>query len=72
VVRTVFVDYNRIGSSTCFRVPLSRRERDGLQVGDVVALTGDPDLPQQQATVMELTPEGYVVLELIATSTAAG
>jgi hypothetical protein len=71
-VRTVFVDYNRIGSSTSFRVPLSRAERDGLQVGDTVTLTGDPEMAGREASVKELTPDGYAMLELIATSTAAG
>lgn len=73
-MRTVFVDYNRIGSSTCFRVPLSRLERQGLQVGYVVVLTGDPDMREQQAKVKELTPDGYAVLELVASSrrTATG
>lgn len=70
-VKTVFVDYNRIGSSSSFRVPLSLQEQEGLQVGDVVALTGDPDLPDQQAKVKELTPDGYAVLELVATSRRA-
>lgn len=70
-MRTVFVDYNRVGSSTRFRVPLSRVERDGLQVGDTVALTGDPDMPEQHATVKELAPDGYAVLELVASSRRA-
>jgi hypothetical protein len=63
----VFVDYNRIGSSTSFRVPLSRAERAGLQVGDTVALTGDPELGRH-AKVKERTPDGYAVLEVVATS----
>jgi hypothetical protein len=67
----MFVDYNRIGSSTSFRVPLSRVERDGLQEGEIVALTGDPDMPEEQAKVTELTPDGYAVLELVESSRRA-
>ncbi|MGH8974611.1 MAG: hypothetical protein ACRD0C_15600 [Acidimicrobiia bacterium] len=72
VARAVFVDWNRIGSSASFRVPLSRQEGEGLQVGDVVALRGDPDMPDPQATVKELSPDGYAVLELVAASGRAG
>jgi hypothetical protein len=67
----VFVDYNRIGSSTSFRVPLSRAERTGLRVDDVVSLIGDPDMPEQHARVIELTADGYGVLELVTASRRA-
>jgi hypothetical protein len=70
-MRTVFVDYNRIGSSTSFRVPLSLAEREGLQVGEVVLLTGDPDMPERHAKILELTPDGYGLLELVAASRRA-
>jgi hypothetical protein len=69
--RMVFVDYNRIGSSISFRVRLSRDEREGLQVGDSVALIGDPDMSDRQAKVKELTPDGYAVLELMQSSRRA-
>lgn len=67
-MRTVFVGYNRIGSSTSFRVPLCRQEREGLQVGDTVALTGDREMPTRQAKVEELTSDGYAVRELVQNS----
>jgi hypothetical protein len=70
-MRTVFVDYNRIGSSISFRVPLSRQERDGVQVGDTITLTGDPDMPDQRAAVVELTSDGYAVLQLVPSSRRA-
>jgi hypothetical protein len=46
-------------------VPLARQERQGLQVGDVVTLTGDPDMPDHLAKVKELTADGNAVLELV-------
>lgn len=56
-VRTVFVDYN----------PLETGERNPERGrgADIVALTGDPDMPEQQAKLKELTPDGYAVLELV-------
>jgi hypothetical protein len=34
-------------------------------VCDLVLDPGDPDMPNRQATVKELTPDGYAVLELV-------
>ena len=53
-LRTIMIDYNRIGRATTFRTALLSDERDGIEVGTHVLIVGD-DVPEREAVVIELS-----------------
>ncbi|MEJ7764833.1 MAG: hypothetical protein WKF86_05010 [Acidimicrobiales bacterium] len=60
MMRTVFVDYNRVGHATRFRTQLFRSEREGLLPDDEVLVTGDA-VPDRVAHVIEVDDTGAVL-----------
>lgn len=66
-MRTVFVDYNRVGHAEAFTVSLLRRERDGLTEGEIVEVHGD-DVEPRRARVERI--DGARVTLRLAVSTA--
>jgi hypothetical protein len=55
-LRTIVIDYNRIGRAKSFRTALLSDERDGLSVGTHVLIVGD-DVPDREAVVTDLTED---------------
>lgn len=53
-LRTIMIDYNRIGRAHSFRTALLADEREGLEVGTHVLIVGD-DVPDREAVVTDLT-----------------
>lgn len=60
IMRTVFVDYNRVGRATRFRTQLFRSEREGLRPDEEVLVTGDA-VPDRVARVIEVDETGAVL-----------
>ena len=53
--KKLFVDYTRIGYATRFRTSVFKADRDGLEPGTTVIVTGD-SVPDRRARVVEVTP----------------
>lgn len=60
MMRTVLVDYNRVGHATRFRTQLFRSEREGLLPGEQVLVTGDA-VPDRVARVIEVDDTGALL-----------
>lgn len=68
-MRTLFVDYNRVGHAEVFTVPLLRGEREGLTEGQIVEVGGG-DVEPRQARV-ERVHGASVTLRLTVRTTGA-
>ena len=53
-LRTIMIDYNRIGRATSFRTVLLSDEREGIEIGTHVLIVGD-DVPEREAVVTDLS-----------------
>lgn len=63
-MRTIAVDYSRIGYADSFTTPLLTAERHGLEVGTVVEITGDA-VPPRRARVEDLLDDGRVCFKFL-------
>jgi hypothetical protein len=59
-MRTIVIDYNRIGRAKTFHTTLFSDEREGIAVGTHVLVAGD-DVPEREAIVTGLTDGGREV-----------
>lgn len=56
-MRTIVVDYNRIGLSSKFWVALFAEERNTMSIGERLVVVGD-DVPERQAILTALSEDG--------------
>ena len=53
-MRTILIDYNRIGHAKTIRTALLSDERGGMSIGMHVLIVGD-DVPEREAVITDLT-----------------